>query len=113
MTFLRSSILAASVAVVIGLALSGQADAADRRVRIVNNTSYTMVRFYASRVSSGSWEEDILGESTLRPGRSVRIDIDDGSGACVYDFKAVFSDGDAVIREGVNVCKVGEYTYND
>lgn len=109
---IRSSILAALVLTIAGLSASGSANAADRRVKIVNNTNHTMVRFYASRASADSWEEDILGSSTLSPGEAVRINIDDGSGACVYDFKAVFSDNTKSIRQGINVCEVGTYTYN-
>lgn len=87
------------------------AEAADRRVTIVNDTGYTIVRFYASSENAGTWEEDILGQDTLKPRNSVRINIDDGTGACMFDFKAVFSDGDTMIRKGIDVCKVATYRY--
>ncbi|HGG63435.1 MAG TPA: hypothetical protein ENK34_02575 [Rhodobacteraceae bacterium] len=86
--------------------------ALDRRVRIVNNTGYTIVRFYGSNKGSDSWEEDILGEDVLPSGSSVRIDFDDGSGYCKFDFKAVFDDGDVLVKKNVNVCKIGTFTYN-
>lgn len=92
-------------------ASSAVALAADRRVTIVNDTGYTIVRFYASSENARSWEEDMLGDSTLKPGSSVRMNIDDGSGACMFDFKAVFSDGDTMIRKGVDVCKTATYRY--
>ncbi len=86
--------------------------ALDRHVRIVNNTGYTMVRFYGSNKGSDSWEEDILGSDVLRSGQSVRINFDDGSGYCKFDFKAVFEDGDVLTRKNINICKIGTYTYN-
>lgn len=111
MNALRTSMLAGLALVLVGLAAPSPAEAADRRVKIVNDTNHTMVRFYASRASTDSWEEDILGSSTLDPGEAVRINIDDGSGACLYDFKAVFSDDTKTIREDINVCEIGTYTY--
>ena len=94
--------------VVISLA---SVEAADRRVRIINETSYDIVRFYGSNVGTDSWEEDILGRDVLRAGRSVMINFDDGSGYCIFDFKAVFDDGDEVVKERVNVCKIGSFRF--
>ncbi|MCD7059350.1 hypothetical protein [Pelagibacterium xiamenense] len=85
----------------------------DRRVRIENFSSVTMTYFYASNVDRPTWEEDILGDSVLPAGHSVVINIDDGSGYCRYDFRAIFADGSEAIRAGVNVCEVGVYSYYD
>lgn len=87
--------------------------ALDRRVRINNHTSYDIVEFYASHRDADSWEEDILGRSILPAGRSVVINIDDGTGYCVFDFKAVFDDGDELEKYGNNVCELAEFTYTD
>ena len=92
--------------------MTSSAYALDRRVRIVNNTGYTIERFYASSVGQDSWEEDILGKNVLRSGSSVVINIDDGTGYCKYDFRAVFDDGDVLEKSGVNVCEIGTFTYN-
>jgi hypothetical protein len=93
--------------------MSTSVSAEDRRVKIINGTDHTMLRFYASNSSRTDWEEDILGSDMLRPGQSVRINIDDGTGACIFDFKAVFDDGDTLTRSQINVCKVGEYRYTE
>lgn len=100
--------LAASLSVISAL----PASALDRRVTIVNDTGYTIVRFYGSNKGTDSWEEDILGRDVLRSGQSVRIDFDDGSGYCKFDFKAVFDDGDVLTAHDINVCKIGTYTYH-
>lgn len=91
----------------------GMASAEDRRVRIINETRHIIVRFYASNVNATSWEEDILGQSVLKPGASVTINIDDGSGYCLFDFKAVFDDGDSLVRQRVDVCKISSYRYTE
>ena len=89
------------------------ASALDRRVRIINNTSYSIREFYASNVGTQSWQEDILGSDVLDPGSSVIVNIDDASGYCKFDFKAVFEDATETITERVNVCEIPEFTYNE
>lgn len=86
-------------------------DGHDRRVTIHNQTGWTMTHFYASDSRSDSWEEDILGSGVLAAGASQRINIDDGSGACVYDFKARFSNGQELTKMGINVCQIADYYY--
>ncbi|MEE9453190.1 MAG: hypothetical protein V3V13_02245 [Paracoccaceae bacterium] len=86
--------------------------AADRRVKIVNNTGYTIVEFYGSNVGSDSWEEDILGYDVIPSGRAMMINFDDNSGYCMFDFKAVFDDGDVLTKKRINVCEIGTYTYH-
>ena len=86
-------------------------DGYNRRVRIHNQTGWTMLRFYASDSRKSDWEEDILGSSVLASGRSVTINIDDGSGACIYDFKAEFTNGQVLTRMNINVCQIADYYY--
>lgn len=70
-----------------------------------------MVAFYASRANVTDWEENILAGQKLKSGSSIVIDIDDGTKGCVYDFKAVFSDGDEVVSEDNNVCELELFTF--
>ena len=108
--FVTKIVQAATVAAVL-VSIAAPVWALDRRVTIVNNTGYTIVRFFGSNTGSGSWEEDILGEDVLPSGDSVVINFDDASGYCKFDFRAVFEDGDELVREGVNVCEVATFTY--
>lgn len=94
-------------------ALMSPAAALDRRVKIINNTSYTIKEFYASNKGTNEWEEDILGKDVLEPGQSVMINIDDGSGYCKFDFLAIFNDGDKVETRDNNVCELQTFTFND
>ena len=104
-----------SLTILLPVALSlvtGSAAAADRHVTIINSTSTTMKMFFASNVDTKKWEEDILGDEVVLPGDSIDIDIDDGTGHCEYDFRALFNDGVESIKHSVNVCKVGNFYFN-
>lgn len=83
---------------------------ADRRVQLVNASRSTIVQFYASNAKRSTWEEDILGQSVLEPGRAVMINIDDGTGSCIFDFLTVMQSGQRLERRGINVCEVSTYT---
>jgi hypothetical protein len=116
----RFALAGAAAALMLGLGACASAPAGkaggdnfDRHVLVVNGTSVAMREFYASNVERTDWEEDILGTDILPAGRSVNINIDDGSGACLYDFKAVFVDGDVLIRNRINVCQISTYTYTE
>jgi hypothetical protein len=85
-------------------------DRYDRRVEVINYTSVAMWSFFASAVDQRGWQEDILGTSVLPPGNSMVVNIDDGSGFCLYDLKAVLADGREVTRFGFNVCDFVSWT---
>ena len=108
--FLTAPLLGAVVLAGMG---TREAAALDRRVQLVNNCRYTVMKFQASNRDSNSWEEDILGVRILSPGEAVIMNIDDGTGYCVYDFRATFEDGDVAEQRGINVCKVSTFTIND
>lgn len=84
----------------------------DRHVTVVNNSPLTVTRFYGSNAGADTWQEDILGSDVLPAGSSVRINFDDGSGYCTFDFKAEFSDGTSVTEYGVDVCATSQVTIN-
>ena len=86
-------------------------DGRNRRVRIHNTTGWTMLRFFASNTSRSDWEEDILGDDVLANNASIVLNIDDGTGACLFDFKAEFTNGQNLIRNNVNVCEIADYYY--
>lgn len=108
---LRAAVAAAVISTSVLFAVPASAE--DRRVTIINETSYTIVEFYASNVGENEWEEDILGRDMLASNESVVIDVDDGTGHCLYDFKAVFEDGDELVKTRINVCEIESYSYTD
>lgn len=106
---------------VLGLSLAGCVDdsasngtstvSLNRNVLIVNQTGQTIWRFYGSRITTNSWEEDILGSTVLSNGESINIDFDDGTGSCVFDMKAEFRDGSSIVQNEVNVCTAAAVTF--
>ena len=103
-----------TLSLIIGLAvMAGTATAYDRHVVLVNNTSKTIVEFYGSNTGTEDWEEDILGTDTLSPGQQVRINFDDGTEYCKFDFKMVFEDESEMIESEFNVCEYGTLTVSD
>lgn len=87
----------------------GSASAQNRVVQIINDTGVTMTHFYATNRDQRNWGRDWFGNQVLRSGYNVDLNIDDGTGYCIYDFRALFSDGDEVTRYGFNVCELGSW----
>ena len=107
------SVAALSLAAALFASTIGSAGAMERKVQINNQTSYTIVEFYASNTGTNDWQEDILGSDVLPSGSSVSINIDDGSGYCKYDFLAVFDDGDQLVSADNNVCELDSFDFTD
>lgn len=99
-----------AMAVTALTATTALADNLDRRVVIENQTGRVIWAIYGSRTSTQSWEEDILGENVLPPGESARINFDDGTGACAFDMKVVFPEGDSIEEYNIDVCTVATLT---
>ncbi len=94
------------VTVAVLAAAAGAAQAFDRRIRIKNDTGQAIVSLSASSSESG-WSGVVL--SGLAPGKAAMATIDDGSGACTYDFTAMLEDGSARSAGGVNVCDLSVF----
>jgi hypothetical protein len=89
------------------------AQAQDRRIRLINESSQTIEEFHASNVNRRGWEEDILGNRVLKPGQSIVINLNDGSGQCNFDFLTVMSNGGKIEKRNVNVCRLETYRITD
>jgi hypothetical protein len=113
MRFLKTVVFASLIAVT-ALACSS-ADASDKNkwVEIKNDSSNSIVRFYASHVSRTDWGADLIPTNTIRPGYNQRINIHPETDHCRYDFKAVMSDGSKVVRTDINVCTIDTWTVFD
>ena len=87
------------------------ASATDYRVRIHNDTGYTLYKFYSTNSGAKKWGSDVLRNTTLANGAAVTLNFANDDGYCVFDFRAVFEDGTELQRGGVNVCEVSDYYY--
>jgi hypothetical protein len=88
-------------------------DGYNRWVWIINDTSVILTHFYASNVSQRGWGRDILGREVLYPGERVEILIDDGTGYCMYDFRAIFDYDTPVEFFGFNACEQAAWTIHE
>ena len=94
-----------------GLTASQSRDSFSRRLRIHNQTGWTMVGLQAAPARSRAWLPDVLGGGPVESGASRVAMIDDGAGACVYDFRASFANGQTLERAGVTVCEIADYYF--
>jgi hypothetical protein len=99
-------ILSLTLAAATFVAAFGVAEAFDRRIRIKNDTGQDIVALSASSAESG-WSGQVLG--SLAAGKAAMATIDDGSGACVYDFTAQLADGSTASSPGINVCDLSVF----
>lgn len=102
----------APVAAGVLLMSSLEASAYDRSIRVVNNSSDRLVSLYATHVDRSGWGPDLLA-GTIPPGRQRIIDVEDYSGYCRYDFKAVFSSGATAEKWRMNACVVESWRITD
>ena len=97
-------------AVVAGLCLSSMATAGDnenRKIDLVNQTHSKIIELYASAPGAKTWEENIIKGQTVDAGETMEVDLDDNTGNCKFDFKAVLAGGAEATLANFDVC-VGE-----
>ncbi|MFJ1260528.1 hypothetical protein [Cupriavidus sp. CuC1] len=89
---------------------TGVANASPYEFELRNATGQYIVAFYAKNVDDRIFGPDLLDTEMIRPGHSIVIDPDDGSGHCRYDLRTVMESGLTLNRWNVNVCALTRYT---
>ena len=77
-------------------------------ITLYNDTPSVMLHLYARGEGLSDWQEDILGDQVVEPGRSVRVNLDIGPNHCRFDIKMEFIDGDDVNVPRFDACKETE-----
>jgi hypothetical protein len=98
---------AAALAAVVGMAgaLHAQSkDGRDRRVVIINDRTWDMVRLYGSRITTEDWEENIITTSIPSGARRV-INFDDGTGGACSTFAPSSGTTSRAHKWSINVCR--------
>lgn len=95
----------------LAFALATPAMAAPHRVTVINATGGTMLRLFASPSEGRPVDEDVLGDTVLKPGQSASLQIGNGGEACQYDLKATFDSGGTKTRSKVDICTVQTYRF--
>lgn len=84
----------------------GSADSYNRDISIQNRTGQTIMYLYWSNVAATGWGDDKLGSGVLADMQDWNVTVDDGSGACRFDFMARLADGRELEQRNVDVCSV-------
>ena len=90
-------------ALVLGMAVVSSPSADAKALSLVNNTGADIVVMNCSPSSSGSWYEDVLGNSTWPAGTTITLDFDSWAMADTWDFKVHYANGASEDWYGVNV----------
>lgn len=109
MVMTRTRVLAAMAMLVASVVSAG---AVDRNVNIHNNTGYTIYRFYSTNSGATKWGNDVMGNSTLPNGNYMHLNFDNKYNYCKFDFRIEFQDGSSHEERAVDVCTVGDFTFN-
>jgi hypothetical protein len=103
----------ATVLLGVGSASVAKADQYDRHILLVNHSHSTITEFEASNRGDEYWHNDVLGDYVVGPGQYVRLNLDDGSGFCRFDFRTVLDDDRTIVWHGVDICALNTYTITD
>ena len=87
-----------------------QGDGYNRDVTLINQTGDTIMYLYWSNSNESNWGP--ARSVGLGDGQALPATVDDGSGACIFDFRAETAGGGEFERRNVNVCSVYEIYFN-
>lgn len=76
----------------------------DRRIAIHNHTAEGFRALYWSNTAEGSYGSNRIESSPIRAGSNRTFDVNDGSGACHFDFKVETTSGRNYTKSDINVC---------
>lgn len=97
----------------VGYAFSKRDQQTDYTFTLTNDTSVNMVEFYASPQTASDWESNVLGDEIVRANGDWTTITLTGNRGCMYDFLAVFADGDKLEKYSIDVCELENHTYYD
>jgi hypothetical protein len=109
-------------AMIVLFSIAGATTAlANKAVVVTNNTSYTMVSFFASSSDASTWDtspsNNLYAGQSLAPGQQATITIGSGGGdggegdGCSYDLMAVLNGAtQAAYTYSVNACSGGSWS---
>jgi hypothetical protein len=87
-----------------GAGTRASADSNNRNVSFANQGKETIYYIYWRNIAASGWSADQLGSSVLMAGDNWQTTVDDGSGACRFDFRAVTAGGREMLVNDFNVC---------
>lgn len=91
---------------------AGSADGRNREMTLRNRTGESIYYIYWSNVAANDWGDDRLGSDTLSKGDDWSVSVDDGSGACKFDFKAITEKEREIEKRNIDVCVDSTVTFD-
>ncbi|MDE2334804.1 MAG: hypothetical protein KGK10_09740 [Rhodospirillales bacterium] len=91
------------LALLCAVPLLAGAGAAPRSLEVVNQARLAMNQVYVSPVGAGTWGPDRLGDRTLSPGTTLRVELGHGA-QCRFDVLIVFEDASREEYRGLDLC---------
>ena len=98
-------LLAALMVSMATIAIPTPSRADDADFVLKNKTGYQIDEVYVTPHSMKSWGKDIMGSGSLENGRNVKITFPHGNGACHFDIKVKYEDGDKAEWGNVDLCQ--------
>jgi len=113
-TFLLSATIALALSACGTMNLSespivSSSDGRNREAVIENDSDWQIYSVHALNIETGKWTANILGDDRLHRHSDRTVRIDDGSGECMYIFRALLSKGQKVRSDPIDVCRLGSW----
>lgn len=104
-TILTIAATAAAILIAGGIAHASSNDGLNRHVVLHNTTDTTIYHIYATNSGSSNWLNDTLASNEVMVSdEEMNYNMDDGTGYCLYDIKAVFRNGEVRTGYKLNMC---------
>ena len=98
--------------VVSALAAAANPAFADgREIQIINQTGFEIIEFYSAYKDETDWGANLLTDQPIGGDDERLLDLEDGSGYCLYSFRVIFDDGEELISDDINICDLSTFTY--
>jgi len=107
----RLGFLVLSVVLLLGVAsyLHAQGESIND-FTLVNATGYTIDEVYVAPSKSTDWEDDVLGQDTLKDGESVNIKFPKKAYTGLYDLRVVYDDKTAAVWTELDLSTINKVT---
>lgn len=97
----RTMALASAIAIGATAALAA---AEDRWFNLMNESEWPIQAIFVANVDSPNWGPNLLRGNVLDPADYVVLDPVRTEGYCEFDILVVFSDGESMEMQGVDLC---------
>ncbi len=95
--------LAIASALAIG-ATAAQAAPEDRWFNLMNESEWAIQAVYVANIDNPNWGPNLLRGEALHPFDYVVLDPVRAQGYCEFDILFVFSDGESMEMQGIDLC---------